>query len=111
VLAYYVYRDFAPEKVGFLVFSLFMGIAMSITAFPVLARIVQERGLTKTRLGTIDITCAAADNMPAWCIVAAVIAIANAGEITSALFTIFMAAMYLLFMLKIVKPFLQRVGD
>jgi Kef-type K+ transport system membrane component KefB len=45
-----------------------MGIAMSITAFPVLARIVQERGLHKTKLGAIAITCAAADDITAWCL-------------------------------------------
>ena len=52
-LAYYLYQDFAPEHVPFLHFSLFMGISMSITAFPVLARIVQERGLTRTPLGNL----------------------------------------------------------
>ena len=62
-LAYFVYNRFAPEGVKFLSFSLFMGIAMSITAFPVLARIVQERGIHKTKLGTIVITCAAADDI------------------------------------------------
>ena len=74
-LAYFIYYRFAPLGVEFLSFSLFMGIAMSITAFPVLARIVQERGIHKTRLGTIVITCAAADDITAWCILAAVIAI------------------------------------
>ncbi len=56
-LAYFVYHRFAPQGIEFLSFSLFLGIAMSITAFPVLARIVQERGIHKTRLGTIVITC------------------------------------------------------
>lgn len=56
-LAYFVYGTFAPEGVAFSSFGLFMGIAMSITAFPVLARIVQERGMQKTKLGTIAITC------------------------------------------------------
>ena len=54
-LAYFIYHKFAPEGVKFLSFSLFLGIAMSITAFPVLARIVQERGIHKTRLGAIVI--------------------------------------------------------
>ena len=80
-LAYYIYTEFAPPGVRFLSFSLFTGIAMSITAFPVLARIVQERGLSKTRLGTVAITCAAADDITAWCILAAVIAIVKAGSI------------------------------
>ncbi len=110
-LAYYVYQSFAPEGVMFSSFSLFMGIAMSITAFPVLARIVQERGLHKTKLGTIVITCAAADDITAWCILAAVIAIVKAGSFLSALYTMLLAVSYVILMLKIVRPFLKRVGD
>ncbi|MET0637703.1 MAG: cation:proton antiporter [Chitinophagaceae bacterium] len=110
-LAYYIYVNYAPDNIHFLSFSLFMGIAMSITAFPVLARIVQERGLSKTRLGTIVITCAAADDITAWCILAAVIAIVKAGSITSALFTILMAIAYVIVMLRVVRPFLKRMGE
>jgi Kef-type K+ transport system membrane component KefB len=111
ILAYFIYVDFAPQSIPFYSFSLFLGIAMSITAFPVLARIVQERHLTKTRLGAIVITCAAADDITAWCILAAVIAIAKAGSFTSALFTIGIAIGYVIIMLKIVQPFLKKLGD
>lgn len=62
-LAYYIYSEYAPPTVPFLSFGLFMGIAMSITAFPVLARIIQERGLTRTNSGAIAITSAAADDI------------------------------------------------
>ena len=110
-LAYFVYNRFAPEGVKFLSFSLFMGIAMSITAFPVLARIVQERGIHKTRLGAIVITCAAADDITAWCILAVVIAIVKAGTFVSSLYIISLAILYVLAMLFIVKPFLKRIGD
>ena len=110
-LSYYIYHEFAPVGVEFLSFSLFMGIAMSITAFPVLARIVQERGIHKTRLGTIVITCAAADDITAWCILAAVIAIAKAGSFVSSLYVIGLAFTYVLMMLFVVKPFLKRIGD
>ncbi len=110
-LAYFIYESFAPEGVQFLSFSLFMGIAMSITAFPVLARIVQERGIYKTRLGTLAITCAASDDITAWCILAAVIAIVKAGSVVSAFYTILMAAGYVFLMIKIVRPFLKRIGD
>jgi Kef-type K+ transport system membrane component KefB len=88
-----------------------MGIAMSITAFPVLARIVQERGIHKTRLGAIVITCAAADDITAWCLLAVVIAIVKAGTFESALYVIALAFLYVIVMLFIVKPFLKRVGD
>jgi Kef-type K+ transport system membrane component KefB len=110
-LAYFVYNRFAPEGVKFLSFSLFMGIAMSITAFPVLARIVQERGIHKTRLGAIVITCAAADDITAWCILAVVIAIVKAGTFVSSLYIISLALIYVVIMLFIVKPFLKRIGD
>lgn len=110
-LAYYIYQSFAPANVTFIAFSLFMGIAMSITAFPVLARIVQERGLSKTKLGSIVITCAAADDITAWCLLATVIAIVKAGSIISALFTILMAIVYVIVMLKVIQPFLRRIGE
>jgi len=67
---------------------------MSITAFPVLARIVQERGIHKSRLGAMVITCAAADDITAWCILAAVIAIVKAGSFVSALYIIGLAILY-----------------
>jgi len=110
-LAYFVYYRFAPPGIDFLSFSLFMGIAMSITAFPVLARIVQERGLHKTRIGTIVITCAATDDITAWCILAAVIAIVKAGSFVSSFYIMGLALIYVLAMLFVVKPFLKRIGD
>ena len=105
-----LYRPFAPEKVGFLSFALFMGIAMSITAFPVLARIIQERNMTRTVTGTIALTCAAADDVTAWCLLAAVVAVVQAGSMTSALFTLLLTVLYLVVMLKLVAPFLSRLS-
>ncbi|MDB5257297.1 MAG: Na+/H+-exchanging protein [Chitinophagaceae bacterium] len=110
-LAYYIYLNFSPPTINFLSFALFLGIAMSITAFPVLARIVQERGLSKTRVGTIVITCAAADDITAWCLLAVVIAIVKAGTVVSAVYTIIMAVGYVFLMIKVVQPFLRKLGD
>jgi Kef-type K+ transport system membrane component KefB len=110
-LAYILYQSYAPDTINFLSFSLFIGISMSITAFPVLARIVQERQLTKTRIGAIVITCAAADDISAWCILAAVIAIVKAGSVLSAFYIILMAIAYVILMLKVIRPFLKRLGD
>jgi Kef-type K+ transport system membrane component KefB len=110
-LAYFIYTKFAPTGVEFMSFALFMGIAMSITAFPVLARIVQERRIHKTKLGTIVITCAAADDITAWCILATVIAIVKAGSFVSSLYVIGMALAYVFLMLNVVRPFLARVGE
>jgi Kef-type K+ transport system membrane component KefB len=110
-LAYLLYQKFAPQNISFLEFSLFMGIAMSITAFPVLARIIQERGLTKTSLGAMAITCAAADDITAWCLLAAVVAIVKAGSFLSALYTIGLAVVYVAFMIYAVQPVLRKMGD
>ena len=110
-LAYFIYAQFAPDGIEFLSFALFIGISMSITAFPVLARIVQERGIHKTKLGTIVITCAAADDITAWCILATVIAIVKAGSFVSSLYVIALAITYVFLMLKVVRPFLERVGQ
>lgn len=110
-LSYFIYSAFAPEGIQFTSFALFIAISMSITAFPVLARIVQERNLQKTKLGTIVITCAAADDITAWCILAAVIAIVKAGSFTSSIYVILMAITYVFLMIKIVRPFLKRIGD
>lgn len=110
-LAYFMYTSFAPKNINFLSYALFIGISMSITAFPVLARIVQERGLTKTKVGAIAITCAAADDITAWCILAAVIAIVKAGSVLSAIYVILIAIVYVFLMLKVVQPFLKRYGE
>jgi len=110
-LAYFIYRSFAPIGVKFSSFGLFLGISMSITAFPVLARIIQEKGIHKTRLGAIVITCAAVDDITAWCLLAVVIAIVKAGSFVSSLYTIILAIAYVMLMIKVIRPFLKRVGD
>ncbi|MCO5248146.1 MAG: cation:proton antiporter [Chitinophagales bacterium] len=110
-LTYFIYDSFAPEGVQFFPFALFIGITMSITAFPVLARIVQERNMHKTRLGTIVMTAAAADDITAWSLLAVVIAIAKAGSPVSALYTVALAVIYVFIMLKVVRPFLGRIGN
>jgi Kef-type K+ transport system membrane component KefB len=110
-LAYYIFTSFAPQGVPFLSFALFIGISMSITAFPVLARILQERGLMKTRVGALAITCAAVDDISAWCLLAALIAIVKAGSFVSSIYTILLSVIYVFVMLKIIRPFLSRMGD
>ena len=110
-LAYFLYRQYAPAGISFLSFALFMGIAMSITAFPVLARILQEKGLTRSRLGAMALTCAAADDLTAWCILAAVIALVKSGSSFSVLYTIGFSIAYVLLMLKVIHPMLEKLGD
>ena len=109
--SYFIYTEFCPPTVSFLSFSLFMGIALSIAAFPVLARIMHERNLTKTKFGVFVITCAAIDDITAWCVLAVVIAIVKAGSFTSSIFTILLAIGYLFAMIKLVQPFLKKIGQ
>lgn len=108
-LAYFTYEQHAPTNVEFLPYALFIGISMSITAFPVLARIIQERKLSGTSLGTIAISCAAADDVTAWCILAVVIAIVKAGSMMAAVYTIGLSVVYVLLMFKFVKPVIKRM--
>lgn len=110
-LAYFIYNEYAPAGISFSSFAVFIGIAMSITAFPVLARILQEKGLTRSKLGVLALTCAAADDITAWCILAAVIALAKSGSSVSALYTIALAVGYVLIMLKLVHPLLEKLGN
>ena len=110
-LAFFIYSSFAPTGISFMSFGLFLGISMSITAFPVLARIIQERGIHKTKLGAIVITCAAADDITAWCLLAAVIAIVKAGSFVSSIYTILLAVAYVLLMIRVVRPFLKRTAE
>jgi len=108
--AYFVYDRYTDHSMPFLSFALFIGISMSITAFPVLARIIQERGMTKTHLGTVTLASAANGDITAWCLLAVVIAIAQAGTVLSALFSILFSGVYLLLMFFVVQPFLRMVG-
>ncbi len=77
VLSLLLYPRFGPAGVPFTSFALFCGAAMSVTAFPVLARIVAERGLANTRLGALAVASAAIDDVSAWCILAAIVVIAH----------------------------------
>jgi Kef-type K+ transport system membrane component KefB len=110
LLSFYLRDDFCPPGVPFYAFSLFIGIAMSITAFPVLARIIRERNLTNTRMGSIAIISAATGDIAGWCILAVVIAIAKAGSIGTSLYTLAFAVVYVLIMLFVVRPLLKRMS-
>lgn len=111
VASYWIYEEYAAVRTSFLPFALFIGISMSITAFPVLARIIQERNMTKTPLGTLAIASAANDDVTAWCLLAVVIAIAKAGTFASALYAIGLTALYIIIMFMVVRPFLKKVGE
>ncbi len=96
-------------RMRFTAVALFMGAAMSITAFPVLARILTERNLHRTRVGAVAITCAAVDDVSAWCMLAFVVAVANSDGLQPGLITAGLSGIYVLVMFFIVRPFLQRL--
>ncbi len=107
--AWWLYPTFAGEAIGFVPFALFMGIALSVTAFPVLARILKERQLTHTPVGSLALTCAASDDMTAWCLLALVMAIAKSGPLAGAAATVVLTMLYIVVMLWLVRPLLARM--
>ncbi len=105
VLLYPTYGGRGDE----LVFCLFIGAAMAITAFPVLARLLQECGLTDTRVGSLSLVSAAVNDVVAWCLLAFVIALSRATGAGGGLRTLVLAVGYLAVMLGVVRPLLARL--
>jgi len=110
-LALFLYLPLAPRDVSYLSFALFMGIAMSITAFPVLARIIEQRGLSGSSLGNTAIACAAVDDATAWCILAVVLAIARAEDFSGTALTVGLALAFSVAMLFMIKPWLRKLVE
>lgn len=108
VLAWQLYAAYAGAGTTFTSFALFMGIALSITAFPVLARILKERRMEKTFLGTTAIACAAVDDATAWIILAFVVAITRAANLASTALGIALVVVFLAVMLAVLRPRLPR---
>lgn len=107
--ALWLYPVLSTKDVPFTPFALFMGVAMSVTAFPVLARILTDRGLQRTPLGVIAISCAAVDDVSAWCLLAMLVGIAKS-QSGSVLLTLGLSASYIAFMLVVVRPWIRRLA-
>jgi Kef-type K+ transport system membrane component KefB len=107
-LAYFIFTELAGPRANFVGFALFMGISMSITAFPVLARILQERNLSRTSLGNTAITCAAVDDVTAWSIMAFVVAIARATDLAGSMLTLFLSLSFVAIMILGVRRVLPQ---
>src|SRR6188768_938988 len=104
LVALFLYPRLSDDSVSFVGFSLFMGASMSVTAFPVLARILTERNLTRTRVGAVTIACAAVDDITAWSILAVVVAIVRASSMHTPLWvTLAGSAAYLVLMIVVVR--------
>jgi Kef-type K+ transport system membrane component KefB len=107
LLAMWLYPQLGTEGVPFASFALFMGVAMSITAFPVLARILTDRNMESTELGVIALSCAAIDDVTAWCLLAFVVGVAQAA-VNGAVQTTLLALGYIAIMLLVVRPLAIR---
>jgi Kef-type K+ transport system membrane component KefB len=108
-IALYLYPKLSSIDVPFTCFSLFLGVSMSVTAFPVLARILTDRGIHKTRMGAIALTCAAVDDVTAWCMLAFVVSVARA-QAAGAVVTIAMALGFILLMIVVIRPAMVRLS-
>ena len=106
ILAFFLFPGLAGSKATLISFVLMVGTAMSITAFPVLARFLTERKMLGTRIGTLALTCAVVDDVIAWCLLALVVAIAHAWDMASVAWTICLTLLFLVCMLAIVRPLL-----
>lgn len=92
-------------------FALFMGAAMAITAFPVLARILSDTRLSRTPLGVLALTCAAVDDLTAWCILAGVVAVVGASGAGDVAATLLLTVGFVGFMAFAVRPWLRRITE
>jgi K+:H+ antiporter len=108
-LALYLYPRFSTSAVPFTHFALFLGVAMSITAFPVLARILSDRKMTRTRLGALALTCAAVDDITAWCLLAFVVGVVHDSGGHAALAAVWTIG-FIVVMFTVVRPILDRLS-
>jgi len=108
-LALLLYPRLSSQDVPFTVFALFLGVSMSVTAFPVLARILTDRGMHRSPMGTIALTCAAVDDVTAWCLLAFVVSVATATEMMGALRTAVLSLAYVGVMFALLRPLVMRM--
>jgi Kef-type K+ transport system membrane component KefB len=111
VLSLLIYPIVSNNTVSFTAFALFLGASMSITAFPVLARIITENNLQNTRLGTLALTCAAVDDVTAWCLLALAIAVTRTNSMAAAIPIIIYSLLYIGAMLSLGRWLLKFLSD
>jgi len=107
-LALALYPQIGTANVSFTVFALFIGISLSVTAFPVLARILTDRKISRSQMGVVALTCAAIDDVTAWCLLALVVSIAQA-RATDAVRTFLLTAAFIVVVLKFVAPIVRSI--
>lgn len=107
-LASALFDRFAPPGITYASFVLFLGVSLSITAFPVLARILGDHGLQRTPMGIMALTCAAINDVAAWCLLAFVVSVTDASA-AGALLTVALTAAYIAVMLTAGRAVMARV--
>ena len=107
LLALWLYPMLSTSEVPFTSFALFLGVAMSITAFPILARILTDHRLDQTDLGVIALSCAATDDVTAWCLLAFVVGVAKA-QIGDAVMVAVATIAFIALMFLVVRPLILR---
>lgn len=108
LLALWIYPKLSSNDVPFSVFAMFMGVSMSVTAFPVLARILTDRNMHRSRMGVVALTCAAVDDVSAWCLLAFVVSVVQA-RVGGAVLTIGLSIGYIAFMFIVARPLILRL--
>ncbi len=106
----WIYTEYAGPTVGRVGFTLFFGAAMSFTAFPVLAAILQTNKLLADPMGMLAFSCAAIDDVLAWCVLAFATSFASSPKPQNGVYTTLLATAYVLIMVFIVRPLLKKVN-
>jgi Kef-type K+ transport system membrane component KefB len=109
LLAVVAYAKFAPEGVGYPAFALFMGVSLSITALPVLIRILKDLGMFHSEVGVVAVTCALVDDVTAWSLLALAVALVTASSVAGVLLTVVLTAAFVAVLFWVVRPALVRV--
>ncbi len=109
-ILYSTHMTVAGKKIDYLPFAVFLGASMSVTAFPVLARILSERGMYRTSIGTLALACAAVDDVLAWSLLAIAVAVVDASGALDFPRIIVEAVLFATVMILVVRPQLKRLG-
>jgi K+:H+ antiporter len=109
------YGRLAPPGISYSAFALFLGVSMSVTALPVLVRILVDLGLLRQEIGVVALTCALIDDVTAWCLLALAVALVTASSALGALTTVALTAVFVAVLMLLVRPallrFVRRAND
>jgi Kef-type K+ transport system membrane component KefB len=108
ILAIGLFSRLAPEGTRLTSFALFMGVAMAVTAFPVLARILTDRGIASTEIGVLALSCAAVDDVTAWCLLAFVSGVVKS-QAGGAIYVVAYSLLYIGAMLILIRPLAAKI--